>query len=88
MDAALRRVTQRAVLDGMFDLAGSSAATAEVQAIAGGQIERLRQRVTSAVDAADHGHRAAALRDIARYADGRDDRATRPRPAAIALPWP
>jgi hypothetical protein len=89
MDAALRRVTQRAVLDGLLDLAGSDAATAEVRATTGEQIDQLRLRLeATATDAADRGHRAAARRDIARHADGRDDRAARPRPAPIALPWP
>jgi hypothetical protein len=90
MDAALRRATQRAVLDGLLDLAGSSAATAQVRATTEHQIERLRQRIAGAAtgSAEDRSHRAIARRDIERYFDGRDDRAARPRPGPISLPWP
>jgi hypothetical protein len=90
MDAALKRVAQRAALDGLLDLAGSGAATPEVRATAEQHIERLRQRLAATPGAAgvERGHRAAALRDVERYFDGRDDRSARPRPGPISLPWP
>lgn len=89
-DAALRRVAQRATLDGLLDLAGNPAATAEVRATAEHQLARLRDRLTSTPGASpeDRGLRAAARRDIDHYFEGRDDRARRPRPDPIPLPWP
>jgi hypothetical protein len=90
MDAALRRVTQRAVLDGLLDLAGAPAATPTVRATAALHVDRLRRALvaTPGVGAEERAHRAAARRDIERYFDGRDDRDARPRPAPIRLPWP
>jgi hypothetical protein len=89
-EAALRRVAQRAALDGLLDLAGSAAATPEVRAGAELQLSRLRTQLgrAAAGTAADQGHRETALRDINRYFDGRDDRDRRPRPEPIRLPWP
>jgi hypothetical protein len=90
MDAALRRVTQRAVVDAMLDLAGSRAATPEVRAVCEQHLDALRQRLAGApaTGTEDRGRRAAARRDIERYFDGRDDPAARPRPEPIRLPWP
>jgi hypothetical protein len=90
MDAALRRVTQRAVVDAMLDLAGSRAATPEVRAVCEQHLDVLRKRLagTHATVTEDQGHHAAARRDIERYFDGRDDPAARPRPEPIRLPWP
>jgi hypothetical protein len=90
MDGALRRVTQRAVLDAMLDLAGSRTATPGVRAATEQQLEALRQRLASARAGSpeERGHQAAARRDIERYFDGRDDPAARPRPEPIRLPWP
>jgi hypothetical protein len=90
MDAALRRVTQRAVVDAMLDLAGSRAATPEVRAVSEQHLDALRQRLAGAgaTGTEDRGHHAAARRDIERYFDGRDDPAARPRPEPIRLPWP
>lgn len=91
MDAALRRVTQRAVLDGLLDLAGAPGATAAVRATVASHLERLREATSatpSTSSAEDRAHRAAARRDIERYFAGRDDREARPRPAPIRLPWP
>jgi hypothetical protein len=90
-DAALRRVAQRAALDGLLDLAGDSRATAEVRATVEHHLARLQQRLVAApggATAADLAHRATARRDIVRYFDGEDDEARRPRPAPIPLPWP
>jgi hypothetical protein len=90
MNLALRRVTERAVLDGLLDLAGAPGATTTVRATAAQHLDRLRRSVvaTPGVSAAERAHRAAARRDIDRYFDGRDDREARPRPAPIRLPWP
>jgi hypothetical protein len=90
LDAAIVRVTQRAALDGLLDLAGSTAATPAVRAATEQQLERLRQRIANApgTTAEDRAHRATARRDIDRYFDGRDDRALRPRPSPVPLPWP
>jgi hypothetical protein len=90
MAMALRRATQRAVLDGLLDLAASADASLEVRAVAGHHVERLGQRLagSTAMTAEERGHRAAARRDIARFLDGRDDPAARPRPSPIPLPWP
>jgi hypothetical protein len=89
-DAALRRVAQRAVLDGMLDLAGSSSATSEVRSMTEHHLGWLLRRLTVATGGTTEelGHRAAARRDIERYFRGEDDRAARPRPAPIGLPWP
>jgi hypothetical protein len=89
-DAALRRVAQRAVLDGMLDLAGSRNATADVRAVTEHQLGWLLRRVTAATggSAEEQAHRAVARRDIERYFRGEDDPATRPRPAPVPLPWP
>lgn len=91
MDAALRRVTQRAVLDGLLDLAGSPAATAAVRAAAAAHLERLRDAAGASPSTSspeERAHRAAARRDIERFFAGQDDRALRPRPEPIRLPWP
>ncbi len=87
---ALRRSTQRAALDGMLDLAGSRDATPEVRAITELHLQRLRERLvaTPVLSSEERAHRAAARRDIELYLEGRDDRARRPRPEAIRLPWP
>lgn len=96
-DAAIQRVAQRAALDGLLDLAGSEAATPDVRAAAEARLVALRDRLEGAQetgeaprarDAAERAHRQAALRDIDRYLDGRDDPADRPRPDPIPLPWP
>jgi hypothetical protein len=101
-DAALVRVVERSVVDGLLDLAGSPRATAEVRAAAEDHLARLRDRAghpparagsagASAVaspGAEVRGNRAAIRRDIDRYFDGRDDPALRPRPEPIPLPWP
>ena len=88
-DSALRRVTQRATVDALLDLAGNPAATSETRATAAHHLARVRDMAGRAgAGGAEQGHRAAVRRDIERYFDGRDDRAARPRPAPIPLPWP
>jgi hypothetical protein len=89
MDAALRRATQRAVVDGLLDLAGSREAMPDVRAAAESQLERLLARLDA--DAGrdeDPAHRAAVSRDIERYLAGDDRPEQRPRPEPVRLPWP
>jgi hypothetical protein len=90
--AAVRRAVQRAVVDGVLDLAGDVRSTAPVRAAAELYLVRLREILSaveeSAGDADERAHRGTVLRDVERYFEGRDDRARRPRPAAVPLPWP
>jgi hypothetical protein len=92
-DAPYRRVAQRAVADGLLDLAEHQGATAEVRAAVGAQLERLSERATAlsrsgGISAEERGHLARVRRDVARFFDGLDDPQLRPRPAPIPLPWP
>jgi hypothetical protein len=95
-DSALLRLAQRAALDGLLDLAGSSQATAPVRAAAEDRLARLlgeelaaeRPGQTGAEAAANRAHRATARRDVERYFAGEDDPSKRPRPGPIPLPWP
>jgi hypothetical protein len=90
-DAALLRLAQRAALDGLLDLAGSTRATAPVRAVAERRLDALLGELAArlgGLDAEAEAHRAAARRDLERYFAGRDDPAKRPRPGPIALPWP
>ncbi len=91
-DAALVRATQRSALDGLLDLAGSDQAVFTVRAAAEARLqslaEALEPRRRERLGDDEAAHRRMALADIERYFDGRDDPASRPRPAPIALPWP
>jgi hypothetical protein len=90
MDAAIRRVAQRAALDGLLDLAGARNATPEVRSVAEHHLQQLLQRVSAAPAGSveERSHRATARRDIERYFRGEDDPAARPRPSPVSLPWP
>ena len=86
---ALRLVAQRAVVDGLIDLAGSSAATPGVRSTTDATLTALAERLRAdGATAQERGHRASALRDIDRYFAGEDDRDARMRPASVPLPWP
>jgi hypothetical protein len=92
-DAPIRRVVQRAMIDGLLDLAGHRNATSEVRATVTDHLVRLRDRAANPPASAPNdpetrGHHAAIIRDIDRYFEGRDDPDLRPRPAPIPLPWP
>jgi hypothetical protein len=89
-DPALRRVAQRAVLDGVLDLAGARNATPDVRAAAEQHLQQLLQRLTATPGgtAEERAHRASARRDIERYFRGEDEPAARRRPPSIPLPWP
>ncbi|MCC5863146.1 MAG: hypothetical protein JJT93_14700, partial [Gammaproteobacteria bacterium] len=92
----LRRVAQRAALDGLLDLAAHDDTPAEVRAIAEArlsalllQLERNRQpRRGEPATEADRAHLALARRDITAYFEGERDASRRPRPAPVPLPWP
>jgi hypothetical protein len=91
VDRALGRVAQRAVLDGILDLAGDRRATVEVRALTEhhlGELLRRLDRSPVPSEAADAGHRASARGDLQRFFRGEDDRERRPRPPQIPLPWP
>jgi hypothetical protein len=90
-DAALRRVAQRAALDGLLDLAGSPRATLEVRSTTEQHLRSLRRQIAAdaaGTTGADAAHRAAARRDIDRYFAGEDEATARTRPAPVPLPWP
>lgn len=86
----LRRTVQRVALNTMLDLAGDARATAEVRAITAAEIARLGARIAAMQGGSpeDQAHRAMAVRDIAKFAAGEDDRASRPRYPVVPLPWP
>jgi hypothetical protein len=86
----LRRVSERAVVDGLLDLAGKPEATAEVRGVTAQHLRLLRDVLARSAGGSteEQGHRAVARRDIELYFEGRDDRARRPRPESIPLPWP
>jgi hypothetical protein len=90
MSVALRRVAQRAVVDGLIDLASSREATPAARASAGHQLERLLPRVSpdAAGSVEDRAHQAIVRRDIERSLAGEDEPAARPRPQPVPLPWP
>ncbi len=87
---ALRRTVQRAVLNSLLDLAGHGSATAEVRAITGAELGRLGTLIGGMQEGSeeDQAHRAMAMRDLARFAAGEDDPASRPRFPVVPLPWP
>lgn len=70
-DAALRRVAQRVVLDGLLELANSPAGTPEVRAGVLFRLEWLRSALgqQQSDDPAERAHLEAALRDIAAIGD-------------------
>jgi hypothetical protein len=90
MHQALRRTVQRVALNTMLDLAGDPRTSAEARAVAASEVARLGARIEAMQggSAEDQGHRALALKDIRRFADGEDDRASRPRFPVVPLPWP
>lgn len=87
---ALRRTVQRVVLNTMLDLASDPRTSAEARAVAASEVARLGVRIDAMQggSAEDQGHRALALKDIRRFAEGEDDRASRPRFPVVPLPWP
>jgi hypothetical protein len=86
-EAALRRVAQRAVLDGLIALAADPRATAEVRAAAEWQLRAIASRLIgkSNGDVAEQAHRALAAGDIQRFLERRDAPTT-PPPAPATPP--
>jgi hypothetical protein len=83
--AALRRVSQRVVLDGLMDLAASPQASPEVRAATVAELERLRRnlKVMRSAEAAAEAHIRLAERDLGEFLDRPETRRPRPpRPAA------
>ncbi len=85
---AVQRATQRAVLDGLLDLAGDARAMPDVRAQALHHVQQLDRRLAGTAPESQRAHVGAARRDIARFLDGDDDPASRPRFPVITLPWP
>jgi hypothetical protein len=85
--AELRRVSQRAVLDGLIGLASDARATAEVRAAAEWQLREIASRLMgkSQGDAAEQAHRALAAGDIERFLERRNA-PTAPPPAPATPP--
>ena len=83
--AALRRVAQRAVIDGLIDLAAHAAATTESRAAAQWGLRRLSEQLEGGADAGveAEAHADLARRDIARFLENGE---TPPRPAESGMP--
>jgi hypothetical protein len=77
---ALRRVAQRAVLDGLLELAARKEAAPEVRAATIAELAHLRGqlRLRHAVDAPAEAHLRLAERDVAEFLDRPETRAVRP----------
>jgi len=90
MDAALRRVSQRAVVDGLLTLAADERATVDARATAEHQLaglaERLRREGAGSGPAA--AHRELARRDIERFLERPTEPVRRSVPVPMPLPWP
>jgi hypothetical protein len=89
-ERAVWRASQRAALDALLDLAESAKAMPDVRAHAVAQLKQLDGQLAgmAGVDAASRAHIVAARHDIARFQDGSDTPASRPRFPVITLPWP
>jgi hypothetical protein len=84
--AALRRVAQRVVLDGLMDLAASPQASPEVRAGTMAELERLRRnlKVMRSAEAAAEAHLRLAERDLGEFLDRPETR--RARPPRVSAP--
>jgi hypothetical protein len=78
--AALRRVAQRSVLDGLLDLAARKEAAPEVRAATTAELTRLRAqlRLRHATESAGEAHLRLAERDVSEFLDRPEVRAARP----------
>ncbi|HEX7048818.1 MAG TPA: zinc-dependent metalloprotease [Longimicrobiales bacterium] len=83
--AALNRVAERAVLDGLIALAGDGRATVEVRGIAEWHLAGLADRLESSAtdDPVEAAHRALAVRDIRRFLERRDAPTAPSEPRAV-----
>jgi hypothetical protein len=84
--AAMRRVAQRVVLDGLMDLAVRPEASPEVRAATFAELERLRRnlKVMRSADPAADAHLRLAERDLGEFLDRPESR--RPRPPRVPAP--
>lgn len=89
-ERAVWRASQRAALDAILDLAENAKVMPDVRAHAVAQLKQLDAQLAgmAGVDAASRAHIVAARHDIARFQDGSDTPASRPRFPVITLPWP
>ncbi|MCP1727255.1 hypothetical protein J2T60_001220 [Natronospira proteinivora] len=94
-DPYLVRIVQRAVVDGLLDLAGHEQTGSEARALTEARLKQLKGELKDGWlslgrdrDPATTAHRATLRRDIQRYFEGDDDPQKRPRPEPIPLPWP
>jgi hypothetical protein len=85
--AEIRRLTQRAVLDGLIDLAVDERAAPLVRAAAERQLTLLHGRL-AALAPADRAHGEQARRDIAWVLEQRSAPPTRSPARVVPLPWP
>jgi hypothetical protein len=78
--AALARVAQRSVLDGLLDLAAHREAAPEVRAAVNARLTRLRSelKMRHSADAAAEAHLRLAERDLAEFLDHPETRGSRP----------
>lgn len=82
--AAVQRVAQRAVVDGLIDLASDSQATVDVRAIAEWDLEQLASRIADAEPSspAARAHARLALRDTQRFLNRTSGATPRTEPLA------
>jgi hypothetical protein len=85
--AALRRVSQRVVLDALMDLAASAQASPEVRAATIAELERLRRnlKVMRSADVSAEAHLRLAERDLGEFLDEPPARRA-PRPPRVPAP--
>jgi hypothetical protein len=89
MEAALGRVAERAVVDGLIDLAANEDATVEARAVAERHLRGLHAAASGRGgqgEAAAHARLAAS--DIERFLERREAPTGRTRPRPMPLPWP
>ena len=88
---AMQRTLRRVVLNTMLDRASDPRTSADVRQVVAWHLDALQRRLERQApnpSVADDALRETALRDIARFEDGRDDPSTRTRYTVIPLPWP
>jgi hypothetical protein len=83
-DGALLRVTQRALVDRLLQLAAAEGVTPEVRAVTLATLRHLRTLAEDSPDRADAAHRAAVCHDIARFMD--EPKGWTPKSTAVPPP--
>lgn len=88
-EAAVQRITERAVVDGLMTLAGERRAPAEVRAVAHERLARLAHHLAvEEGDPADRAHRHMARSDIILLLQGGVVPPLRTGITPVELPWP